>query len=96
MIKGGEVVSKFVAVDQCGAEMYLKDSKKIMLKEGVYVGKTILGFWDALQNSSAIKVRFRSIINNRKQVLKMIQFLLSGNCCWRNLEGMRLLHTFFV
>ena len=50
-------MSKFVILDQCGAEMYLKDSKKIVLKEGLYVSKTILGFWEAMHNSSTIKVR---------------------------------------
>jgi hypothetical protein len=56
LVKGGEVVSRFVILDQCGAEMYLKDSKKIVLKEGLYVSKTILGFWEAIQSSSSIKV----------------------------------------
>lgn len=59
IIKGGEVISKLVIIDQCGAEMYLADSKKIVLKEGLYVSKTILGFWEALQNLSNIKVRLK-------------------------------------
>ena len=62
VIKGGEVISKLVIVDQCGAEMYLKDSKKIVLKEGLFVSKTILGFLEALQNSSNIKVILNFLI----------------------------------
>ena len=35
VVKGGEVVSKFTIVDLCGAEVFMKDSKKLVLKEGM-------------------------------------------------------------
>jgi hypothetical protein len=84
----GEIMSKLTVVDMCGAEYFLKDSKKLILKEGIwllfynyiffskntfiktpwlgmYVSKTILGFFQALQNVTLVSFFLR------KKKLKM-------------------------
>ncbi|KAJ1542925.1 hypothetical protein HK096_008924, partial [Nowakowskiella sp. JEL0078] len=45
----GEVVSRFVIVDTCGAEKFFEDPTKLIMSSGLYVSKSVIAFWNALK-----------------------------------------------
>ena len=73
-VHGGEVISKFTIVELCGAELMMQDPKKLVLKEGLYVTKTITGFWNAVKDLSLPKTTIKSESPSMIQSLLVEEF----------------------